>query len=139
MRKNRANLSVLPLLALLLAALLSACAPATASQALPATVEVNYGEETVVNNLTLRFNTVIEDSRCPADAICIQAGQARISVSMTVNGQRELLELTNVPDGGQPVEFQGYRISLQDLQPYPLASQPTNPEAYQATILIEEA
>lgn len=131
--------SIFPLLALLLAVLLSACAPVSASQALPATVEVAYGEEVVVNDLTVRFNTVIEDSRCPADAICIQAGQAVVSVNVSANGQEDSLELTNVPDGGEPVEFQGYRISLQDLQPYPLASQPASPEAYQASILIEEA
>jgi hypothetical protein len=136
MRKPSHPVVILSLLVLVLA--LSACAPA-ASQALPATVEIGLGEEVVRNNVSVRFNTVIEDSRCPADAVCIQAGQARVSVTVTVDGQNELLALTNVPDGGQPVEYQGYRISLQDLQPYPLASQPTDPDAYQATILIEEA
>lgn len=138
MRTRRSSLSILPALALLLIFVLSACAPA-ASQALPETLELNLGDETVVDDLTVRFNAVIEDSRCPADAICIQAGQAVISVFVSANGQEALLELTNVPDGGEAVEFQGYRLSLEDLQPYPLASQPTNPEAYEASILVEEA
>lgn len=115
--------------------LVSACSPAI-RQVDFGPAELKPGEEVYFEDLTLRFNSVIEDSRCPADATCMQAGEASISVTVSAAGEQAKLELVSMMDGGTPVSFQGYLISFTDLQPYPLASNPTNPDNYTATIQV---
>lgn len=123
------------LLGILITLLLAGCQAAT-PQASPQTVELKPGEETVYQDLTVRFNTVINDSRCPADAICIQAGEALISLNVSANGQAETIEMTTPEGQASQASFAGYSIELHDLQPYPLASQPTSPENYTALLVL---
>ena len=43
--------------------------------------------------VTLRFNGVSGDSRCPADAFCIQGGDAIVRVTVVDAGQSREVEL----------------------------------------------
>jgi len=119
-----------------LVSLLLAGCMAAAPQAAPQTVELKPGEETTYQDLTVRFNTVIDDSRCPADATCIQAGMARISLNVSANGQEQTLEMTTPEGNASQASFAGYTIEFQDLQPFPLSSVRINPSEYTATLLL---
>ena len=88
------------------------------------------------DGLRLRFDRVQADSRCPLDAICLTAGDATISVSLiSRNGDTVSRELHTQPSGSQ-ISYGSYTIALTELQPYPRASQPTNPADYVATFRV---
>jgi hypothetical protein len=85
--------------------------------------------------VSLRFEGVSGDSRCPIDAICIQGGDA-------------LVQLTVVPESGagrayvlhtgdlRPVSHADLTIALVDLTPYPFSARPIAPEEYRATVRV---
>ena len=84
----------------------------------------------------LTFTRVVNDSRCPIDAICITAGDAQISVQLRpANGQAESREMHTQPSGSQ-ITYGNYRIALTELQPYPQASRPTPVLEHTATFVL---
>jgi hypothetical protein len=92
-------------------------------------------------DLALRFEAVLEDSRCPADAQCIWAGRVVIAVVIRV-GAGELESITlGLPGGITPdaPELQpagDYTVRLVSLDPHP----PTSggpPLPYVATLIVE--
>jgi hypothetical protein len=81
----------------------------------------------------LQFQWVVEDSRCPAGANCIQAGRARVQLSMG--------DSSYVLQEGQS-QLHGKRmIILKSLLPYPNATdtQPLGPAQYRISFLLEKA
>ena len=75
------------------------------------------------------------DSRCPADAICIQGGDAlvRIDVQSAAAGQGTYDLHTATM---QPVRHGELTIALVNLSPYPFSSRPILPDDYRATFKI---
>ena len=83
---------------------------------------------------TVRFNRVTGDSRCPADAVCIQGGDAIVSVTMTsTSGSREHELHTGTM---APVRHDDLTITLVQLAPYPFSSGPIQPDDYRATLRV---
>ena len=82
----------------------------------------------------IRFDGVSGDSRCPADAICIQGGDALVGISVIDDGQSRRLELHT--GDLQPVSYDGYTIALVQLQPYPISSRTIQPDEYRATLKV---
>jgi hypothetical protein len=86
-------------------------------------------------SLSVRFNGVTGDSRCPGDAICIQGGDAIVAVTVTSRGGTRNHELHT--GNMQPVKHDDVTISLVQLAPYPFASQgPIQPDEYRATLRV---
>ena len=50
-------------------------------------VKVALGELVIINDVTLEFLEVLEDSRCPKDVTCVWAGQAKVLVQVTEAGK----------------------------------------------------
>ena len=88
------------------------------------------------SGLNVKFVEVLEDSRCPTDANCIWAGNARIKIEVTnKDGGKKTLEL-NTNSGPKGDQFDGWAIDLELLTPAPRSSQKTDPQSYQAKITI---
>src|ERR1041384_6590460 len=92
--KNCYSRPILLLVPILFAASLTATAHAhsekkTQQPRLGQEFELRIGQRAVIRktNLTLRFVTVPEDSRCPSDVTCVWAGNARVELLVT-NGRR---------------------------------------------------
>lgn len=69
---------------------------------------------------------VLEDSRCPMNARCIQAGQVRLKVRVHLgSGDREL-ELTS----NKPVQVADGSLELVEIQPDRVAGEPLDPKDY---------
>ena len=85
--------------------------------------------------LTLRFEGVSGDSRCPGDAICITGGDAlvRIAVIPTRGGERAYALHTG---DMRPVAHDDVTIALVELSPYPFSSRPIQPADYRATLRV---
>ena len=80
--------------------------------------------------LSLGFERVAEDSRCPSDVSCVWAGQVVVEVSL--GGSRHLLK----PD--QPADSDGYRARLLRVAPYPSSAAPIEASQYRATFVVEQ-
>jgi hypothetical protein len=82
----------------------------------------------------VEFVGVVGDSRCPADALCIQLGEAVVHLRV-YDGAITAYELrTGHPDRGA-VTHHALRIELVDLQPYPFSNRRIQPSDYRATLV----
>lgn len=84
-------------------------------------------------SLRVQFLRVSGDSRCPADALCIQGGDAIVHVRATESTTTDY----ELHTGGPPhaaTTLSGFRIELAELQPYPFSSRTIQPGDYRATL-----
>ena len=96
------------------------------------------GEAVAVEGTGLRvqFVRVSGDSRCPADAICIQGGDAIVLVRVVEGRDARDYELHTGDSRQATIGHGEVRISLVELQPYPFSSRPTQPSDYRATLEV---
>lgn len=96
------------------------------------------GEVAAITNtsLQLRFDRVSGDSRCPADAICIQGGDAIVHVRAVDQSGSADLELHTGDSARARATHGGMRIQLLELQPYPFSSRTIAPGDYRATLVV---
>jgi hypothetical protein len=85
-------------------------------------------------SLSVRFVGVVGDSRCPADAICIQGGSAEVRIAVTSGLAAEGYTLHTGTMA--PVQHGGLTIALVELAPYPFSSSPIGPDDYRATLRV---
>jgi hypothetical protein len=131
-------------LVLLPALVLASCGGEEEPRAYPASelgqeYLVGFGETIHVGTLALEFTTLAEESRCPLNAYCLWAGNARILVTVTRGRSTAVLELNTYP--GYPVRatFEGYLIELRRLQP-DIPWTPRGPlQEYTATVFVDGA
>lgn len=85
-------------------------------------VKINQQQTVAKTKLTIKFASLVEDSRCPTDAQCIQAGDARIQIEVkNGKGLCKTFEIgTN--DKQNSIVFAGYTIRLIDLDPHPASN-----------------
>ena len=84
----------------------------------------------------LLFVGVTGDSRCPGDAICIQGGDALAQVR-AIDGGSVPYELHTGDSSRAAVVHGGFRVALEELQPYPFSSRPPiQPGDYRATFIV---
>jgi hypothetical protein len=90
--------------------------------------------------LTVTFEGVRSDSRCPTDVVCISAGDATVVVRLTAptGGQVER-ELHTNPGrtGTAETSYLAYAITLVALSPMPRSDRPIPLGDYVATLTIE--
>jgi hypothetical protein len=87
-------------------------------------------------DIRLRFERVTVDSRCPADAVCIQGGDAIVRVQASGDDRPAALELHTGDSSRASVTYGAVRVTLTELQPYPFSSGPIAPGDYRATLLV---
>jgi len=101
--------------------------------ALPRNVEMRPGDRALFpDGQHIEFIGVVEDSRCPADVFCIWQGRAVIEFE--VAGQRMRVTFIGGESVSEPVG--GYAVTVGDVQPYLLASQPTEDADYRVTVTV---
>lgn len=107
-------------------------------------VTLQPGQVTAVASTPLRvgFERVASDSRCPADALCIQSGDALVVLKVSVD-ERAAADVLLRTRGGTTGEnltavVAGYELSVAGLQPYPVSSSPIAPGDYRVTLTVEK-
>ncbi|WP_017167335.1 hypothetical protein [Xanthomonas phaseoli] len=107
------------LLAALLVISLAGCATDGPVASLPIEGPVRLGEIAAVDGPKVRPDLVIEDSRCPADVQCIQAGRLIVRTTVLGGGWSKEMDLTL----GVPVPVADGMLTLVDATPVPIASE----------------
>ena len=88
-------------------------------------------------SIRIRFQGVMGDSRCPADAVCIQGGDALVRIDVLPTGSAGPSVTYDLHTGSErPVKHGDLTIALVQLIPYPFSSRPISPAEYRATLRI---
>ena len=128
----------IPLLVLLF---VSACDESLTGPTVPINTEfvLAPGSSAVVDGaaLSVRFNRVSGDSRCPADAVCILGGDAIVQITASGAGGTREYELHT--GDMRPVRHGDLTIALVVLAPYPFSARTIQPDEYRATLKVTRA
>jgi hypothetical protein len=103
------------------------------SESDPTLGKVGVGKSVLVGGVNITLNSVVEDSRCPADVQCIQAGRVRVNVTLKSDTDTETRELASDSD---PVGFDSYQISIENVTPSPVAGTTPEPGSYLVTFRV---
>lgn len=104
-----------------------------------AAFELGIGEAARVTDgdLTITFERVVEDSRCPIDAVCVRAGRATIRLA-TRSGEGGPVPLELSTREGPDAAASGpFTIRLVALAPPRRARDSGEPGPYRATLRLE--
>ena len=88
-------------------------------------------------NISVTFQEVLEDSRCPVDVTCIWAGLAKVSLQISVSGQERELSLSTSPPENSAV-FENYTFWLILVRPVPRSDRNTDRSAYVVTVRVDQ-
>jgi hypothetical protein len=98
-------------------------------------VQLPVETSVMVDAVSVHFDRVTEDSRCPFGVTCVWEGNGRIELTVSDGVDTQALGLnTSTPPTEE--DFGGFTIRLDQLDPYPQASRPTRPSSYVATIAV---
>lgn len=102
----------------------SGCSNATpVNVALDKEFELPFGKYTAQvasTSVSMCIDSVLSDSRCPTGAVCVWAGNAAIRLSVYDASAKVRNSITlNTTVSTKDTVFQGYRIALVDVLPYP--------------------
>lgn len=103
--------------------------------------KIKYGQELTVKgqDLKVKFDSLLEDSRCPSDVKCVWEGDAKILISVRrANAEASNMELHTNQRFTQAEKYQRYVIKLVALSPYPRTSVKQEQSDYVATLLIKK-
>jgi hypothetical protein len=98
-------------------------------------VQINKEKRFPKAKLSVRFVELVEDSRCPADAQCVWAGNAKIKIRVTLNGRGHDLSL-DTNGAHQSATAEGYTIKLVGLTPAPRSNIRIDRNGYVATFEV---
>lgn len=99
------------------------------------TAVLGVSESALIGYVRVTLNEIIEDSRCPVDVECIQAGRVVVSVSLESDTD---FEVGNISSDGTSLLFDAYRVSVVDVDPARVASHTPEEEEYQITVMVED-
>jgi hypothetical protein len=121
-----------------------ACAHNPVSPSVPTgrEFEIKAGDSVSVQgaDFDLRFSHVAQDSRCPADAVCVWAGDAEAVFAVTRRGSPSTpVSLHTEPSRGQQATVDGWTLTLSTLEPSPYSGRPVAPSDYKATLRVDPA
>ena len=87
-------------------------------------IEINHCSDTTINGQTVEicFDSLISDSRCPANAECIWQGESTVKLSLHTAGVQQSFKLSTFnhpPTFRNDTTISGYKIKLLSVSPYP--------------------
>ncbi len=97
-------------------------------------VTLRVGEETQINNFKVKVLEILEDSRCPVDVTCIQAGKVSFKVFYD-SGTRTETFIVN--SNGNPYAFGMYSFYVGNIEPLTQSSKNISPEDYRITLHLK--
>jgi len=108
----------------------------TASQIVLAPGDVSHIPET---DLTIAFEAVAEDSRCPTGQTCMWEGDAVVRLRIEKPGAApSTLTLHTGGPGEREADSDGVNVRLVDVRPYPAGDTKPQQDEYRATLLVRQ-
>ena len=120
----------------LIAASMAACSSSPTAPTGPTSITLAPGQSTQVGSLVVKFIGVTIDTRCPADAMCIQMGDAFAALETEVLGGHRAFELQLLNPANRSTTHGSYSIELTEVSPYPFSNRPIAPADYRITLKV---
>ena len=98
-------------------------------------VQIRVGATISVEGTLISFTSLVSDSRCPMDAICVWQGDAAVQISAQKGADTQLMQLHTTLEPRNSTAH-GYSIALLSVNPYPSASTPSRPDSYSVWLRI---
>lgn len=98
-------------------------------------IAINVGASDTISGLTIKPIRVVEDSRCPPEAVCVWEGRAVVETYLADASGSKQVQL--ILRSGEPSHaFSRYNIKIVDLQPYPTAGvqEPAQKVTYEVAV-----
>lgn len=89
------------------------------------------------DQLQVTFMGVSEDTRCPIDTVCIQAGNATISIRAQQEGKDARTLSLTLTDDPHAVVYEGFSIDAQELEPPRKTDGSISPGDYRVRLLVD--
>ena len=87
-------------------------------------------------NFWITFDSLLADSRCPVDAICLWEGNAELGFTFAKDGNEIPFSLNTHVDFLRDTTLLGYKVSLIDVMPYPHTDSSFTQKDYSTVIVI---
>lgn len=120
----------------LIAASMAACSSSPTAPTGPTTITLAPGQSTQVGSLGVKFIGVTIDTRCPADVMCIQMGDAFVALETVMLGGHRAFELQLLNPTARSTTHGNYSIELTEVSPYPFSNRPISPADYRVTLRV---
>ena len=121
---------------LTLIAMLSITVFAAAKTTENVTVKAGQQKSAKRSKLKIKFESVVEDSRCPIGTNCIWAGNAKIKITVTSSQLGAKSFEINTTMGPQGDQYDGWAIKLDSLTPSPTVNGKIDPKKYIAKFTV---
>jgi len=87
--------------------------------------------------LTVTFDAVEQDSRCPVDVACVWEGDATVKVSIVQPPrEKQVFELHTAGSLSRRVTYGDFELELRDLQPRPRSTAEISSDQYRGTLAV---
>jgi len=108
------------------------------NQILNEPIVIYYGEmvKSLDNSLSIKLDSVTEESRCPYNVECFSAGNATVKFDFTLNDKLSTILLNTSSGFRTDTIISGFRIQLIELKPYSVNTDPVLQKEYRAVIKI---
>ncbi len=102
--------------------------------------DVRVGETAHIagTRFSLRVDSVPEDSRCPRDAVCVWAGNARVVLALRDGESTDRAEVNSTLEPHAATRW-GYHVQLVRVQPEALAGQAIAQREYRIRLLVNRS
>jgi hypothetical protein len=91
---------------------------------------------TLEDGTTIKFDSVVEDSRCARDVECATAGQITVSMTVTVGGTPQVITVTQNSEASVNTAVGGYNIELISVRPTAKSTDPIAPDEYRVQLVV---
>lgn len=133
-------------LAITLLAMLSLASGCLSGSALEAGLgeefSLHLGQRALIRgeNLTIEFQEVVEDSRCPRGVSCVWAGRVTCIIEIARAGSSYRMGLTQpgLTEEYSREKYQAYELAFK-VTPYPEVNREIKPEAYELHLIVTKA
>jgi len=114
------------------------CASASGPSEVPLNepFEMAPGDAVEADGLTVRFEAVTQDSRCPIDAVCVWQGDATVVLSLTTAADPAASRELHTGVDPREARFASYSVTLVSVAPAPRSTVKIAPEDYRATLQV---
>jgi hypothetical protein len=102
-------------------------------RAIPQSITLSKGQSGSAGGVFITLNGVKEDSRCPANAKCIQAGRVVVNVTLAIGDANRNVDMAS--DGGVE-NILGHMVSIEQVRPSTSLGQPISEEEYNITFTV---
>jgi hypothetical protein len=99
--------------------------------------DVRVGETAYIadTRFAVRVNAVPEDSRCPRDAVCVWAGNARVALTLREEAEAEDADVNSTLEPHGATRW-GYKTELVEVRPLPAAGERIPAQEYVIRLIV---